>query len=181
MNEKRQVAFAAGPAGWAEVTWPGGTAYVHFQLNPDHKTWRIDELRFPDPTAAMVRSFPHSRIETAANAAMGSLGLAVGRTTDPPKDLAAWFDRARKRHAKSTAAGRFVLERPEGRRLEDGFYALVAHAYREAVAAGMNPRQTLASDSGAAPDTVARWIGEARRRGFLPPTTAGKVAAHEPQ
>jgi hypothetical protein len=178
MSEEKRVSFVAGPAGWVEVTWPGGTAYAHFQLNDDRKTWRIDELRFPDPTASMVRSFPLNRIETAANAAIGSLGLAIGRGQVPPKDLAAWFDRARTRQAKSAAAGRYVLERPEGRRLEDGFYALVAHAYRGATGAGLDPRQTLARDSGAAPDTVARWIGEARRRGFLPPTTAGKITAH---
>ena len=50
-------------------------------------------------------------------------------------------------------------------------------AYRDALKLGLNPRPTLARDTHSAVDTVARWFGEARRRGYLPPTTPGKKRA----
>ncbi len=67
------------------------------------------------------------------------------------------------------------LERPAGKRLDDDFYKRVADAYQGALTELLNPRQTLARDSGSAPDTVARWVKEARRRGYLPETTPGRV------
>jgi len=180
---KPRLTLACGPAGWVEVTRPDTPpVYVRFALNPDHKTWRLVELRLLDPTADVVRSLPLSRIETAANASSAvALGLAIGRNHDEPKDLAAWFKHHRGRANAMQAAGRYLLERPQRGKLDDAFYARVAEAYRGAVAMGLNPRQTLARDSGAAPDTVARWVGEARRRGFLPKGQPGKITVDSPK
>lgn len=175
---EKPISIAVGPRGWTHVEWPGGVALVRFVLNRDRKTWRIAELRFVDPTPEAVRSFPLRRIETAANAGgLVPVGLAIGRTQEEPPDLWAFFSKSAKRAAAAKEAGRFLLERPAGRRLEDGFFVRVAQAYSDAVAAGLNPRQTLAKDANTSPDTVARWVGEARRRGFLPPTSPGRVAA----
>jgi len=171
-----QMSFLAGPGGWAEVSWRGVTAFVRFKLNADRKTWRIVELRLDDPSDEALRKLSLARIEKAVNAgALTSLELAIGHKGDPPADLRKHFSRARKTAAERRAAGRFLLERPEGRRLDDAFYARVAMAYGDAVKVGLNPRQTLAQDCGAAPDTVARWVAEARRRGFLRATKPGKV------
>ena len=84
------------------------------------------------------------------------------------------------RGLKPVPQDRLRLERPEGRRLDANFYKRVALAYKGALAEGLNPRQTLASESGAAPDTVARWIAKARddKYGYLPKTTAGKASAY---
>lgn len=71
---------------------------------------------------------------------------------------------------------RYRLKRPAGRRLGDRFYANVARAYRDAVARMLNPRQTIAADTGVADATVAAWVMEARRRGHLPPAEPGKVS-----
>jgi hypothetical protein len=180
MTDEQEISLVPAPGGWAEVTWHAtSTAYVRFGLNPDRKTWHIAELRMLKPTSEAIRSLPLGRIEAAANATSGSLALAVFHTQKPPADLEAHFRKERARQKKTATAGRFILERPTGRRLDDGFYARVAHAYREAAGKGLNPRQTLARDTGSAPDTVARWIGEARRRGFLPPGQPGKVTAWE--
>jgi hypothetical protein len=71
---------------------------------------------------------------------------------------------------------RLRLARPKGNKLDD-FYKQVAIAYRGAIAEGMNPRQALAQDTGSKPDSVARWVREARRRGYLRPTQPGKATA----
>jgi hypothetical protein len=183
MTTKPLLSFAVGPAGWVEVTRPDEPpVYVRFTLNRDRKTWRLTELRVVHPTGDQLRALPLSRIETAANAnGLVATGLAIGRTQNEPRDVPAWFRRHRARAEAMEAAGRYLLERPTGRRLDDVFYARVAEAYRGAVAAGLNPRQTLASDSGAAPDTVARWVGESRRRGFLPKGQPGKITVDSPK
>jgi hypothetical protein len=178
-----RLILAPGPAGWVEVTRPDTPpVYVRFALNRDRKTWRLVELRVPDPTGDVVRSLPLGRIATAANASHAvALGLAIGRSHDEPKDLAAWFKYHRGRADAMQAAGRYLLERPKRGKLDEAFYARVAEAYRGAVAMGLNPRQTLARDSGASPDSVARWVGESRRRGFLPKGQPGKVTVDSPK
>ena len=177
--EAHELTIIPGPGGWADVDWrPGTETYVRFALNPDHKTVRIVDLRMPLPATEALRSLPLARIETAANASgLVMLAFAGQHTLDPPADVPAFFRKSRKSYEKATTAGRFLLERPERRRLDDGFYIRVARAYREALALGLNPRPTLARDSHSAIDTVARWVGEARRRGYLPPTTPGKKRA----
>jgi hypothetical protein len=60
--------------------------------------------------------------------------------------------------------------------LGDTFFEQVAAAYPAAAADGLPPSKTLADDSGTPRGTVNRWIGEARRRGYLPPAELGKVS-----
>ncbi|HET9889664.1 MAG TPA: hypothetical protein VFQ42_04110 [Mycobacterium sp.] len=57
----------------------------------------------------------------------------------------------------------------------DDFYRSVATAYNEAVAATARPAKVLAEEAGVPVGTVHRWVNEARRRGFLPPTTQGRA------
>ncbi len=68
----------------------------------------------------------------------------------------------------------FRVER-SSRRLSDDFFAQVASAYRLALCFGLNPRKAIASSSDVPADTVARWIMEARKRGLLKATTAGRT------
>ncbi len=179
MTEEPRVSLVLGEAGWAEATWPPNhIAHVHFALNEDKKTVRVDEVALKNPTSDALRSFPLARIEAAADAGGFMLGFAMTYTNPKPPDLDKHFQKIKRQASSNKSAGRFVLERPEGRFLDNGFYIRVAKAYREAVALGLNPRQTLAKDSHSATDTVARWVGEARRRGYLPPGRPGKVTAH---
>lgn len=71
---------------------------------------------------------------------------------------------------------RYKLRRPAKRKLGPEFYANVGTAYRAAVARGMQPRKAIVEDTGAADATVAKWIMEARKRGYLPPAEPGKVS-----
>lgn len=171
MKTDRRISFSVGRGAWTLVGWDDHTAYVRFALNADKKTWRIGEVRVLEPTGDGLRSFPFSRIEHAANAhSIVALGLAMGHTQEVG-DVAAMFEG----HEPVTLK-RLRLRRPKGKQLDRDFYKTVALAYKGALAEGLDPRQTLARDSGAAPDTVARWIREARRLELLPPTTPGRVS-----
>lgn len=176
MGTDRRIAFIVGKGGWTQVGWEGRTDLVRFTLNPDQKTWRIAEVQLLEPTGETFRAFPFARIVSAANASsVVALGLAIGRNQRPPADVASMF-----RGRKPEPQDRLRLKRPERRRLDANFYKQVALAYKGALAEGLNPRQTLAHDSGAAPDTVARWIAKARddEYGYLPKTTPGKASAY---
>lgn len=106
----------------------------------------ITDVWIEKPTPEKLRRVPLSRIEIAASA-----GGGAGR--------------------------RYRLRRPASRRLTDAFYAKVAFAYTDAAGRGnRKPRKVLADDTGAADATVARWIMEARKRGYLPPAQPGKVS-----
>ena len=166
--------FKPGPGGWVEATWGGGKVWVRFEVDEDKKLRRLAELRVPEPTAESVRRIPLARIETAVAAHTPlHVTLAIRLNEVPPPDL---------RDAFGEDEGvpfprRYRLKRPATRRLDDVFYGNVGRAYRDAARRGMNPRQTLAADTGAAPDTVAGWVQEARRRRHLRPGQPGKVTA----
>jgi hypothetical protein len=172
----QELFLAVGGGGWVRARFrprglPAQTVYLRFA--PEGDRWQITELWWPQPRQDVLRSVPLSRIEHAVNAS-GEIcfGLSVGAESSTPADLVAHFkDKQRK------IVQRVKLKRPTSRRLTDDFYKSVARAYGAAVEAGRNPRKTLAEDSGTPADTVARWILEARRRGYLPPAEPGKVSA----
>jgi hypothetical protein len=68
-----------------------------------------------------------------------------------------------------------LIERPPGRRLDDSFYQRIGVVYRQAVGRGMKPRQAIAEAASVSPDVAGRWIYQARKRGLIPKTSAGKV------
>jgi hypothetical protein len=116
-------------------------------------------------TAEMMRDVPLARITAAANADPAIHGwLEAGAPADVVK------------RARSAAKSRPRLERPSRRALDDAFYQRVADAYRGALANGLPPAKTLASDSGAPQGTVNRWVAAARERGYLSETSPGKVS-----
>lgn len=58
----------------------------------------------------------------------------------------------------------------------DTFYSRVADAYRMLADKSGKPTTQLATLAGVERGTAARWVHQARLRGFLPPTTRGKAA-----
>lgn len=72
------------------------------------------------------------------------------------------------------------IEKPQlgrGARVSDEFLQGVAAIYRAALESGRHPTQAVYTSLNAAPKvgpisrtTAGRWVAEARRRGFLPPT-----------
>ncbi len=161
-------AHVGGVPGWVDARWERsdgskGSAAAHFRHKKAEQLY-IAQLLVTLPTGALLRDVPLARIEAAANA-------------DPR--IRKWVENAAPadvvRVAHSAAAKRPRLERPKGRRLDDGFYERVAAAYTAAVANGLHPAKTLAEDSDTPPGTVNRWIAEARNRRFLPAAERGRV------
>jgi hypothetical protein len=154
--------------GWVHAEWrradnSSGQAYVYLRLAAAERC-RIYSIEIRVPTTARLRDVPLARIEAAANARpeiRDWAGEAMGEETVE--------------RAKTQAAKRVKLRAPKSRRLDDAHYELVAAAYRGAVANGLPPAKTLADESGVPQGTVNRWIGEARRRGYLPPGEPGRV------
>lgn len=169
------LSITPGWGGWVEARWRAGkpdeiVAYVRFAL--EGLRMCLVQLDIREPYTRLHRDLPLGRIENAVNAdANVRAELGLGLDQDPGRDLPTFF--GMKRNIRG--ASRYRLERPETRRLGDDFYKAVARAYADAVAAGMNPRKTLADDSDTHADTVARWIREARRRRFLSPGEPGKA------
>jgi hypothetical protein len=178
-----QLSLAVGDGGWVRVRFKPRdlskqTVYVRFA--PAGERWRAVELRVDNPSQEILRAIPLSRIEHAVNASERGqavagpvvFGLAVGHENPTPVDLRAHFKDKQRRIVSPVK-----LERPATRRLSADFYKDVARAYTVAVEAGRNPRKALAEASATPADTVARWISESRRRGYLPPAAPGKVSA----
>jgi transcriptional regulator with XRE-family HTH domain len=55
--------------------------------------------------------------------------------------------------------------------IDDGFLADIARQYNEHVAAGRMPGPRIAEAEGVPVRRVHRWVGDARKRGMLPPGT----------
>lgn len=163
------------PGGWVHVTWRGEVeALVRFEPeDPERYTLRLVELRMTEPWLERMRELSVSRIAHAAHADADvrfELFQFMHEENDDPALAAAM--------KKSIQRGmtRHRLERPAKRRLDDAFFDSVARAYADAVAWGLNPRKTLATDSDTPADTVARWIREARKRGKLSTAEQGKAS-----
>lgn len=167
LGEKLEIRY--GPGLWADVRWPQGRGLFRFELVDDDGL-RIAEMRLLNPARETLDSVPLDWIESTVRTDIGGWeDLARGRHHEPPANLWAFFgERAR-------------LERPSGRELAEDFYVQVARAYNAAVHGGLSPRETLAWDAHVSADSVARWVVEARQRGYLPPTTRGKVTSGETQ
>jgi hypothetical protein len=181
MASERTLSIRPGPAGWTEARWLAGSpdevvCYVRFAIRDQTSRFHVAEFRMVEPWVTRHRELPLGRIENAVNADVAaSRALSERYNEKPPADVAAWFGQTAAR--REQVEQRYRLARPTARRLADSFYADVAAAYRDAVAAGLNPRKAIALDADTPADTVARWIREARRRGFLPPGEPGKVTA----
>jgi len=174
-----------GHDGWAQVTWRAGepaeiVAYVRF-ASDERLLLHPVELLIAEPWLRGHRDLPLSRIENATNAnALVRFELLKGLPQELARDDVPRFFQF-KQAIQRGMSGRYRLERPTKRRLGDDFYRSVAQAYADAVAFGLNPRKTLATDSGTPADTVARWIRRAREKHYLSPAEPGKASGVLPE
>ncbi len=178
------LALIAGWSGWVHATWQGETgevvACIRFTATTPAEPLSLAELRLMEPSARRHRELPLARVVNAVNADFNMrFELVQNMEREVPNNDPFEFFRVKARVRGKRV--RFELERPAKRRLDDGFYSDVARAYADAVHFGLNPRKTLAVDSGTPADTVARWIGEARRRGKLSEGEPGKASGLLPE
>jgi hypothetical protein len=170
----RELELTPAVGGWLHADWGDGHAWVRFGRDEQNKLTRITELHLHDPSPELLRRIPLKRIHAAATArgaGLVQLMLALGIDQEPEPGMLATPP------VRIETSERVVLRRPAGRRLDDRFYRDVAAAYRSAVAAGLQPRKAMVEDTRAADSTVAAWVLEARRRGYLPDAEPGKVSA----
>jgi hypothetical protein len=165
---------AAG--GWFHADWGDGRAWFRLALDRRKRLTRIAQIKLDmdNPTPEKLRKIPFNRIHAAVTmrgAGAVQLVLAMRLKEEPAPDMFTT------RPEGMELTHRFRLKRPAGKRLHDDFYKDVAHAYQNAVAHGLRPRKAIVEDTGAADATVAAWVLEARKRGYLPKAKAGKVSA----
>lgn len=176
-----------GPGGWLKAFWrrsagdPENVIFCRFRAPvKKRQRWALVGLHAsrdsqpPWLSSSLLAAVPRHRIEVAVTASKDVFQKGLLEYMDvaiDPDDLDASFKRA------YNIAPRPKLERPPRGKLDDDFYREVALAYRWALAAGRSPLDTLVADSGVPRGTIARWVAAARDRGFLPPTTPGRVSA----
>jgi hypothetical protein len=176
-----------GPGGWLKAFWrrnPDDTDNVIFcRFRPPRSkrhAWTLVGLyaskdsRPPWLSTELLDDVPRHRIEVAVAASVDVFQKGLLEDLDvevDPDDLDGEFERV------YSTAPRPKLERPHRGELGDDFFREVAMAYRFALAGGHAPLETLSADSGIPRGTIARWVATARERGFLPPTTPGRVSS----
>jgi hypothetical protein len=163
-----------GPGGWVHVDYGSGRVWVQFEKDEENKLTRVAGLHASgsdELTPGTLRRIPLGRIASAVVAnGQAQMMLAVALNNPVPPEMFSAFS-----GKGMDEPNRYRLKKPATRRLPDEFFEQVARAYNDALIRGLNPRQTLAADSGAAPDTVARWVRKARDKDKLPRTRPGKA------
>jgi hypothetical protein len=175
--KRSDLKLAPGPGGWVHVDWGSGKAWVRFEKDEQNKLTHITELHLLEPTAESLRRVPLGRIATAVRAnGQVQFMLAIGLDKEVPVTMFSAFS-----GKGMDEPNRYRLKRTANRRLDDSFFEKVGRAYSDALIRGLNPRTTLAADTGFAVDTVAGWVLEARRRGHLPPAQPGRASGWRPE
>ncbi len=174
-----------GTGGWVrfEVENLPGPLLLRFRPD-DEGRLRVAELYLPsdgEPIEARhLRALPLHKPEAIANsrvfrkAVEAELDEPVGDLRELLAGWCAWDDKPRPRRC-ARRVKLPPLPRPEGFRYDDDFYELVADHYVARVQAGTRPARGMADEAGVPVTTVHRWVREARRRGFLAPTTRGRT------
>jgi hypothetical protein len=175
----REIDLAIGPGGWVKAHAQRlGSAWIRFERDPENR-WVPVVFWLPNPTIERLRAFPLHRVEVAVNASE-SVDRELSNRLDEDYDIGLdFFEKFTGFTKPAGPVPRITLKRPEGRRLDDSFYAKVADAYRAAAARGMKPRTAIAKAADVSTDVAGRWVHEARKRGYLPPGEQGRVTVHK--
>jgi hypothetical protein len=176
---------AVGDGGWVLAVTDDVEALVQFREAPDGRLVPGAVL-IHAPTAegrrpvsgADLREFPLYAVEAIANGELreritNRLYLTMnlvfeGSGTGPTRQAGG-------SEAETPGTADLSLEVPDTRPYPDGFYASVARRYIDALMFGGTPAKLIAEANDIPLNTVHRWVGEARKRGHLPPGRKGKA------
>lgn len=152
-----------GPVGlvmWGTVNWTGLQGVQLSRLissRPGYPEWNQVE----PPTWDQIRK------EWTASAGMRGQGTILSAS-------ASGSVRSR---ISGTATARLIFGHRGERESADAFYRRVADFYTRAVNESGKPTQALAESADVPRSTAARWVSQARKRGFLAPTSKGRSRA----
>jgi hypothetical protein len=102
---------------------------------------------------------------------------AAARTRERHAVLSASASGGSRRKSKGTASARIIFGPRSDNESVDAFYRRVADFYTRAVNESGKPTQALAESADVPRSTAARWVSQARQRGFLAPTSKGRSRA----
>lgn len=134
-----------------------------------------DDVEFPRLTSTLLRSLPVGHLlETARE----QVAEQLGPWHVPAVDEERWPGQSAliAKYNEVIEPERGALKAPRrGRDLGDDHYREVADVYKVAAAAGRAPTAAVADHFTIAKSSAAKKVARARERGFLPPTTRGRV------
>ena len=164
-----ELRLAPHTGGWVHADWGEGHCWVRFTADGDGKL-KLTELHSTDPD--QIRSIPVNTIRAAlATRGAGPIAFDIAMGINTPVDLATLGTRP---EGGYEMVRRHTIKRPTRKTLPDSFFAEVASAYNACVVLGLPPNKTISGDAGVSVSTVAKWVGEARRRGHLPADAYGR-------
>lgn len=169
--------------GWLRVRWPDRSYSVMVQTEEEGGRRVVRELVIRDQRidSNTLKTLPIGWIESLVNspdprekiAEQDRHGSKLGLVLT---ELDLLIDAMASAPAEAFSAGppREPLTRPDGTD-PNLFYRSVAEAYTDVLRRTSAIAPVLAEEAGVPVATVHRWIGEARRRGFLPPARKGRA------
>lgn len=139
-----------------------------------------DEVEFPALTSSLLRALPLGQLLEAAREELTERFDFSGLTKETvDSDLIPWTQALAAKIEEWGAQAAPELEglgrRRGGRDLGDAHYDEVARVYRESLRDAGNPTSAVASHFTISKSAAAKKVSRARDRGFLPPTTQGRV------
>lgn len=168
-----------GPGGLVRITWVEGdelrAVVVRVASSPGGGL-RVSELHVEGPTPVGLRELRLGAIERLVTHPDRRAEI-LERLDEPSPDVFASFGSVYIKSGTATI-GRGRLERP--RRLDAEFFRQLAAEHKNAVEAMLPVLPTLSARYGAPPDTVARWLKQARRSGYIETRRRGGGAEVKP-
>lgn len=169
--------------GWVRVRWPDRSYVVLVRTEEEEGRRVIRELVVRDQRvdSNTLKTLPIGWVESLVNAS-GNREAVAEQDRHSSKlglvltELELLVDELVRTPKGSFPQGspRDPLTRPDGSD-PNLFYREVAEAYSDVLRRTSAIAPVLAEEAGVPVATVHRWIGEARRRGFLPPARKGRA------
>lgn len=162
-ESRESGSVVTGPMGlvmWGEVNWTGLQSVQLSRLvssRPGYPEWDQEE----PPTRDEIRRRWNASARTRERHSVLSISASGGT----------------RRKVRGTASARLIFGPRGEHESVEAFYRRVADFYARAVNDSGKPTQALAEAADVPRSTAARWVSQARQRGFLAPTSKGRSRA----
>jgi hypothetical protein len=165
-----------GRGGWVDYADVEVPEWVSVRVQPNEQGRLVVvevHLARDRVTSEALRAVPLGRIEAMVNHPDHVEVIRAHAATAPRPDEDPRGAPQRAPWVPKEITWEVELEVPRGRKPE-GFYRRVAAIYSDAAQLSRRPAAEIAEAVGVPTVTVHRWVGEARRRGLLPPAGPGR-------